>query len=41
MKLRKIFNLPVGFSDHSVGNNAAIMAVGFGASIIEKHFTTI
>ena len=39
-KLRKIFNLPVGFSDHSVGNNAAIMAVGFGASIIEKHFTT-
>ena len=39
-KLKKIFNLPIGFSDHSVGNNAAIMAVGFGATIIEKHFTT-
>lgn len=39
-KLRKIFNLPIGFSDHSVGNSAAIMAVGFGATIIEKHFTT-
>jgi len=39
-KLKKIFNLPIGFSDHSVGNNAAVMAVGFGATIIEKHFTT-
>ena len=27
-KLKKKFNLPIGFSDHSVGNNAAIMAVG-------------
>ena len=39
-KLNFFFNLPIGFSDHSVGNNAAIMAVGFGATIIEKHFTT-
>ena len=39
VKLKNIFNLPVGFSDHSVGNNAAIIAVGLGATIIEKHFT--
>lgn len=38
-KLKKIFNLPLGYSDHSIGNDAAIMSVGFGAIIIEKHFT--
>ena len=31
--------MPVGYSDHSIGNDAAIMAVGFGATVIEKHFT--
>lgn len=30
---------PVGFSDHTVGEAAAIMAVGLGAVIFEKHFT--
>jgi N,N'-diacetyllegionaminate synthase len=39
LKLQKIFNLPIGYSDHSIGNEAAIMAVGYGAKIIEKHFT--
>ena len=39
IKLKKIFNLPVGFSDHSVGSDAAIISVGLGATIIEKHFT--
>ena len=39
LKLKKKFNLPVGYSDHSIGNDAAIMAVGFGATVIEKHFT--
>ena len=29
----------VGFSDHSVGSNAAICATALGASCIEKHFT--
>ena len=29
----------VGFSDHIIGNTAAIMAVALGATVIEKHFT--
>lgn len=32
-------NLPVGFSDHTLGYEAAIIAVTLGATIIEKHFT--
>jgi N-acetylneuraminate synthase len=39
LKLKKLFKLPVGFSDHSKGNSAAILAVGLGATMIEKHFT--
>lgn len=37
--LRREFNLPVGFSDHTRGSEAAIAAVALGASVIEKHFT--
>ena len=38
--LRAAFpNLIVGFSDHSQGNEAAIMATALGAKIFEKHFT--
>jgi sialic acid synthase SpsE len=33
------FNLPVGYSDHTEGNYAAIVAVALGAKVIEKHFT--
>ncbi len=29
----------IGFSDHSVGHEAAITAIGFGITLIEKHFT--
>ena len=29
----------VGFSDHTMGNTASIMAVALGATIFEKHFT--
>lgn len=32
------FGVPIGFSDHSVEDSSAIVAVSFGASIIEKHF---
>jgi len=30
---------PIGFSDHSLGNTAALAAVSLGAFLIEKHFT--
>jgi len=36
--LYKKYNLPVGLSDHSIGDTAAISAVSLGACIIEKHF---
>ncbi len=37
--LRKVFNLPVGYSDHTKGFLAAVMAVAMGACVLEKHFT--
>ena len=38
-EMKKIFKCEVGFSDHSLGIGAAITAVNYGATIIEKHFT--
>lgn len=38
-KLSKEFELPVGFSDHSLDDSAALGAVALGANAIEKHFT--
>ena len=35
---RKMFNCPVGFSDHTEGTAVVLAAVALGASIIEKHF---
>lgn len=32
-------NYEVGFSDHSIGDIGAIMAVAYGVTFIEKHFT--
>ena len=37
--LKKHFNLPVGYSDHTKGIEIPVMAVSIGAEIIEKHFT--
>lgn len=37
--LQSTFQIEVGFSDHSLGSQAAVIAVALGAKIIEKHFT--
>ena len=37
--LREKYNVPVGYSDHTIGVEAALAAVALGACIIEKHFT--
>lgn len=37
--LEKAFQVRVGYSDHSEGNIASVIAVAYGATIIEKHFT--
>jgi sialic acid synthase SpsE len=37
--LKREFGLPVGFSDHSIGNAGAIAAVALGAFAIERHLT--
>jgi len=33
------FNLPVGYSDHTIGTVACVAAAAMGAKILEKHFT--
>jgi N,N'-diacetyllegionaminate synthase len=38
--ISKIFpDLVLGYSDHTIGNIASSIAVGFGARVFEKHFT--
>jgi pseudaminic acid synthase len=37
LELKKIFNLHVGLSDHTKGEETAIAAAALGAKIIEKH----
>jgi pseudaminic acid synthase len=37
--LAKRFNVVAGLSDHTLGTAVAALAVGLGASLIEKHFT--
>ncbi len=38
-ELKKIFKIPIGYSDHAMGINAATFSIGLGATILEKHFT--
>lgn len=33
------YNIPIGFSDHSLGYKSSLAAVQLGATIIEKHFS--
>jgi sialic acid synthase SpsE len=37
--LSQAFQLPIGYSDHSVGPEASILSVAYKAKVIEKHFT--
>jgi N,N'-diacetyllegionaminate synthase len=37
--LKSAYRLPVGFSDHTIGSQAGIVAAALGACAIEKHFT--
>lgn len=38
-RLNRVFHVHVGFSDHTMSSTFAVMAVAFGASVIEKHIT--
>lgn len=37
--LRNEFDVPIGFSDHSIGIEAPVLALGHDIAMIEKHFT--
>lgn len=37
--MEKIFRVPVGFSDHTLGIEVSLAAGALGARVIEKHFT--
>jgi len=38
-KLKEMFHYPIGLSDHTSNNSAAVMALVMGANYFEKHFT--
>ena len=38
-QMRNKYNLITGLSDHSMGDHMILASLGFGAKVIEKHFT--
>ena len=38
-KLKKMYKYQIGFSDHSLGDDAVFLSIAAGAEIIEKHFS--
>lgn len=39
LKLKKALDCTIGYSDHTLGMEASLLAIALGARIIEKHFT--
>ncbi|MBU0599806.1 N-acetylneuraminate synthase family protein [bacterium] len=37
--MKRIFNVPIGFSDHTTNDYVPLLALAKGACLIEKHFT--
>lgn len=37
--MEKLFNCPVGMSDHTMGTGVSVASIALGATVIEKHFT--
>jgi N-acetylneuraminate synthase len=38
--LQSRYHLPIGYSDHSIGSDAAFLSIAFNSKVIEKHFTS-
>lgn len=39
VQMGREFGVPIGYSDHTLGQDAAVAAVAMGATVVEKHIT--